>query len=455
MRLRISTLGMAAALTLLVGLSACGDSDQSTGQVATPTSTATATPTAPCSFQAGALPDETLPADAPRGAQIPIEHVIVLMQENRSFDSYFGRLPAAGHANVDGLPAGASNPDSDGTAVPVFHQNPYCTEDTNHEWSGSHDEFDDGRNDGFVIANNPDGARAMGYYDQTDLPFYYGLANTFAIADRYFCSLLGPTYPNRFFLLAATAFGHIRNDMMQGGFTQRTIFDVLDEHQISWKVYYNDVPFTFLFKLKSPRNRVRYSQFLTDAQAGTLPQVAFIDPAFSTLSGPETDEHPPASIQVGQQFVASVIDALFQSPNWASSALFLTYDEHGGFYDHVPPPPACVPDDIPPMLEAGDPAAEYDRYGFRVPFVLVSPYARPGFVSHAIYDHTSILRFIETRFGLPALTNRDANADPMLGLFDFSHPAFLNPPTLPAASLDAARQAQCEQDFPNPASSGH
>ena len=143
-----------------------------------------------------------------------------------------------------------------------------------------------------------------------------------------------------------------------------------------------------------------------------------------------------------------MVQTLLASPNWPTSALFITYDEHGGFYDHVPPPPACVPDDIPPMLESDDPPGEFDRYGFRVPFMLVSPYARPGFVSHTVYDHTSILRFIETRFGLPALTNRDANADPMLELFDFATPRLLHPPALPDATIDAARAAECEVDFP-------
>ena len=442
---------------LLVVVAGCGESDHFVSVVATAprpptsTSTPTATPTLAvplCAFQAGALPADTLPAGVPRGDQIPIDHIVVLMQENRSFDSYFGELPAAGHRDVDGLPANASNPDAEGAAVPVFHQERYCTEDTSHSWVGSHVEYSDGKNDGFVIQNDPEGARAMGYYDQTDLPFYYGLAKTFAIGDRYFCSLLGPTYPNRFYLLAATSFGHTHNDMQQGGFTQRTIFDVLDEHAISWKIYYGDIPFTFLFRIKNLRNRVRLSRFFDDAAAGALPQVSFIDPAFSNAFGPETDEHPPSNIQVGQQFTAGIVQALMESPNWPTTTLFITYDEHGGFFDHVAPPPACVPDDIPPTLEAGDPDAQFDRYGFRVPFIAVSPYVKPGFVSHHVYDHTSILRFIETRFALPALTARDANADPLLDLFDFSSPALLNPSLLPEASVDATRQAQCTADFP-------
>jgi phospholipase C len=143
-----------------------------------------------------------------------------------------------------------------------------------------------------------------------------------------------------------------------------------------------------------------------------------------------------------------VVNALFASPAWPRSAMFLTYDEHGGYYDHVPPPAACVPGDAAPLLQPGDTVADFDRYGFRVPFVLVSPYARPHYVSHRPQDHTSILRFIETRFDLPALTNRDANAEPMLDLFDFSHPALLNPPPLSPVTVDPAQLQQCRDDFP-------
>jgi phospholipase C len=403
-----------------------------------------------CRFGAGALPDETLGPEVPRGAQIPIDHIVVLMQENRSFDSYFGRLPAAGHRAVDGLPAAASNPDSDGTPVSAFHQDRYCTVDTDHSWTASHRQFGNAYNSGFVIENNPDGERAMGYYDERDLPFYYTLAREFALGDRYFSSLLGPTFPNRSYLLAGTSFGHIRNDL--GGFGQPSIFDTLDAHGVSWKVYFNDVPYvTLLFGVAGGANVTRFANFLSDAAAGTLPQVSFVDSAMG-LGRAELDEHPPANIQQGEQFSAQVTEALVNSPNWPRAVLFITYDEHGGFYDHVPPPPACPPDDIAPLLDPSDPSsdfpARFDRYGFRVPLLVISPYAKPGFVSHTIYDHTSILRFIETRFDLPALTSRDANATPVLDLFDFSRPALLNPPQLPPAPVDAGRLQACQADFP-------
>jgi phospholipase C len=146
---------------------------------------------------------------------------------------------------------------------------------------------------------------------------------------------------------------------------------------------------------------------------------------------------------VGEQFVASVANALMASPQWAHAALFHTYDEHGGFWDHMPPPPACLPDNIPPMLQTGDEPGMFDRYGIRVPVVVVSPYSRKHYVSHRTYDHTSIIRFIETRFDLPALTKRDANADPMLRLFNFRRATFATPPSLPPAPVDEAHRLQC------------
>jgi phospholipase C len=287
----------------------------------------------------------------------------------------------------------------------------------------------------------------MGYYDQTDLPFYYGLYSTFATNDRYFQSVLSQTFPNRLYLYAGTSFGVIRNDV--AGSTHKSVFDELDANFVDWKVYTAQYPLSFpsiLFKYVSDRAAQHVfpiSQYYADAAAGNLPSVSFVDPRFLDTPQVESDEHPPSNIQVGQQFVASVVNALMASPNWSSSAMFLTYDENGGFYDHVPPPSAPVPDNIPPNLHPGDTSAAFDRYGFRVPVVVISPYSKPHYVSHVVDDHTSILRFIEMRFGMPALTNRDANADPMGDMFDFSKPHFATPPTLPAAVVDQDKLAAC------------
>ncbi len=384
---------------------------------------------------------------------IPIDHILVLMQENRSFDHYFGQLRAFDPTlDVEAEPPGASNPDPTnpgGPAIPAFHQTRLCdVADVTHSWSATHRQMNNGAMDGFTTENvhalDPTGSRAMGYYNQNELPYYYTLYSTFAMSDRFFSSLPGPTYPNREYLVAGTSFGHIRNDqpVVSTEFAQPSLFNLLDDAGISWKIYYSQVTLNdvFAFVRNHPLgNKVLISQYFTDAANGTLPQVAFIDPIFAAQKNLENDEHPPANVQVGQKFVADVISALMASPNWGSSALFLTYDEHGGYYDHVPPPPAPLPDGIAPMLQAGDEPGAFDRYGIRVPTMVVSPYAKSHFVSHTIHDHTSILRFIETRFNLPALSNRDANTDPMLEFFNFQSPPFATPPALPAATVDLSR----------------
>jgi phospholipase C len=215
---------------------------------------------------------------------------------------------------------------------------------------------------------------------------------------------------------------------------------------VSWKIYFSQIPFAAEFayvRNHVPGNVVPIANYYTDAAAGRLPAVSFIDPIFVATNPVENDEHPPSNVQVGQNFVSGVVNALFRSPNWSDSAFFLTYDEHGGFYDSVAPPVAVVPDAIPPMLQAGDVVASFDRYGIRVPVAVISPYSKPHFVSHVVNDHTSILKFIETRFGLPSLTARDAAANPMLEFFNFEDPSFMQPPALPVATINPAQLAAC------------
>jgi phospholipase C len=390
---------------------------------------------------------------AAHASSIPIDHVVVLMQENRSFDSYFGRLHFEGQPHTLPEPPGSDNPnplDPAGPPIKAF-QNPNLCEvaDLNHSWNGTHEEIDGGLMDGFTAANDissanataadPTGSRAMAYYDQADLGYYYDLYNTFAMGDHYFASAPTQTFPNRLYLLAGTSFGHIRNDLpdpRSADFRQPSVFNLLDAAGVSWKAYSASYPLAFaeLFSYVRARDLAKVrpiSQYFADAASGSLPQVAFIDPLFFGPTNVENDEHPNSNVQVGEKFSHDVIGALFGSPDWGSSALFLTYDEHGGFFDHVAPPAAVPPDGIPPMLQAGDVPGAFDVYGPRVPAVVISPYSRPHFVSHVVNDHTSILRFIETRFGLPSLTARDSAANPMLEFFDFSSAHFATPPALP------------------------
>ena len=379
-----------------------------------------------------------------------VNHIVVLMQENRSADTYLGQLNAQGQPAYEAEPTnGNPNPLVTGGTITPFHKTSLCeTADLNHSWNGEHQAYDNGAMDGFTAANDinsanadptdPTGSRTMGYYDQTDFPFYYSLYNTFATDDRYFQSVMSQTYPNRFYLLAGTSFGHIRNDNPPtGGWPQTTIFDRLGAAGISWKIYYSQFPFGALFSYVQQHmdHTAPISQYYADAAAGTLPDVSFVDPIFVAAPNTETDEHPSSNVQLGQNFAYNVVNALETSPNWSDSALFLAYDENGGFYDHVAPPSAVAPDNIAPMLQSGDTQAAFDHYGFRVPVVVVSPYSKSHYVSHVVDDHTSILKFIETRYGLSALTARDAAADPMLDMFDFNTANFATPPTFTAPTV--------------------
>jgi phospholipase C len=393
----------------------------------------------PPSRQPGSLPFPHLPAGTVN-AEMPFDHLIVVMMENHSFDNILGMLPQrfASRVNVDGLPVDSSgsqlavNNDMQAQPVVASHTPTVCPPTgLNTSWNASHIAWDGGANDGFVRASS---AQAMTFFDLVDLPFTYSLASQFPVGERYFSSVLAPTYPNRRFLFTGTASGLIATEVRTfhtraaGG----TIFDRLDRLGISWKTYYSNAPSMAIIPGAVTRARLRniarLRHFYADAAAGRLPQVAFVEPAFKY-----TDEENPEDVQYGEQFVAKVVQALMASSNWRRSVLFYTYDEHGGFYDHVPPPPAIKPDRIPPRLAAGDASGDYDRYGMRVPLIAVSPYSRRNYVSRVVQDHTSILKFIETVWNIGALTFRDANARDMTDYFDFRQRPFLQPPPLAAA----------------------
>ncbi|MFO0680851.1 MAG: alkaline phosphatase family protein [Sandaracinus sp.] len=408
-----------------------------------------------CAFDRGALPWETLGQEVPIGDDIPIDHFILLMQENRSFDHYFGTMPG-----VDGLPAGgATNPDADGNPVRSFHATDYCIADVNHEWTGSHLEYHDGANDGFVTENDPHGERAMGYLDGSDLPFYWDLAQTFAMSDHHHCSVLGPTWVNREFYLAATSFGMTENDAIPASAfpvdgEDRVIFQALDRARISYRIYHDSVPFiwgpftSWALRSEQRAHQSGLESFYTDLENGSLASVVWIDPTWTTGGVTTNDEHPPANPQRGQAFIRDIVQHVMDSPYWASTAIILTYDEHGGFYDHVPPPAACPPGDgHDPILGPTDYRADFDRLGFRVPLIVASPYARTGYVSDHVTDHASILRLIEARFLLPAMTARDANAWAMTDLFDFSTTNTVRSSDLAEATVDAAHAAACAAAF--------
>jgi phospholipase C len=447
--------------------------------------------------------------DLPAGADLipQIKHIVVLMMENHSYDNYLGTLPNRG----DGLPKGpdgtpeAVNALPNGQRVAAHHltSTVQCPGNPTQTWNASHISYADGTCGGFATSvwktvPGGDPAVPMGYWTEDELPFYHDLARTFPVADRWFCSCLGPTFPNRRFLIAGTAHGLVDDlpwdlvDYPEAG----TIFDALTTSGVSWVNYHNVNRASVVLKrllsvhglialrriaqlgrwLPGVANAVRGNksftadlfplgfarcvrhlrttpQFFADAKAGTLPSVSIVDPDFGAYS-----EENPQDIASGESFSCAVVNAVMNGPAWESTLLLWIYDEHGGYYDHVQPPAAVAPDDIPARnwqlsdrwarwllriisaksladLENADCGpVTFERYGFRVPAVIVSPYARPDFVLSEVLDHTSVLKLIEEKWNLPSLTYRDAAAVSPLGALDLTAPpAFLKPPLLPEA----------------------
>jgi phospholipase C len=325
-----------------------------------------------------------------------IQHVIVSCQENRSFDHYFGFAPFAGRY---GVPAGYTQPDGNGGSVAPYHFTSLSTTDIGHSWSAVHSEWNSGKMDGFYTT---DGINCMGYYTGTELPFYYSLFQNFTLCVNYFCSVLGPTYPNRFYLVSGTSGGITNNGVYgYGVLDYPIILDLLEAAGVTWKVYnigWDNVPYgdsdnVFVFWKRwanDPRTHGTKGDYLSDAKHATLPQVSFIIPSYLR----QYDEHPPADVSVGMGIQQELVTALMASPLWSSSAYIITYDEHGGYFDHV----------APPVLDAYGP-------GIRVPTWVISPWAKPGHLEPTLYEHGSILKFIETVFGLPTLASINHHFD--------------------------------------------
>ena len=385
-------------------------------------------------------------------SMLEIEHIVVLMMENHSFDSVLGMVPheIKGRGQVDGLSAQNgqvtnSNPDAQGNRVYAQPAPSPCQQSSHpsNSWNASHEAYANGANSGFVTAELG-GPIAMAFWDQADLPFTYSLARHFPIGQRYFCSVLGQTYPNRRYLFAGTSSGTVddKADALTATPANGTIWERLDAHHISWGVYDQLVPsYVIIPGSLNPARTHPIAEFYTDAAAGRLPSFTFVDPNYLT-----TSEENPQDIQIGERFVASVVKALVHGRKWYKTALFITYDEHGGYYDHVPPPGAIPPDSIAPIQSPGTAPllpGGFDRYGFRVPLIVISPWARANYVSNVVQDHTSITAFVERKWNLPAMTFRDANAHPMTDYFDFTKPTFHKAPKLAAAPGLAAGLAQC------------
>ena len=413
--------------------------------------------------EAGALPFPGRKVGGYTG-EFPFDHLVLVMQENHSFDNYLGMLPVCGQPKADGFTFNRRDEPINWNPIGkermyVFPQSGAIgMQDTGSQnWNDSHTQIAHGAMSGFATT----GPSSMGYYTEDDLPFYYSLAKTFTLANRWYCSAPCQTYPNRRFTMAATASGVIRTDTSTVTRYPRngTIWDQLSKHNIAWANYFTDLPTSAIIAGTVTRHLANYrriEEFYLDAAAGTLPAVSLVDCNMGAVQGVlpgELDSVPlpaptftktpdriiettceseenPEDVQLGEAFVARIANAVMSGPKWPRTLMIWLYDEHGGYYDHVPPKPALLPDGYKPDLEKGDVPGDYNIYGPRVPAVVISPYSRKRDVTNVVHDHTSVLATIERQWNLPALTRRDANAHTIADFLDTSKPAFLEPPTL-------------------------
>lgn len=376
----------------------------------------------------------TAAAALPAPADSGIDHIIVLMMENRSFDHFLGWLPGS-----DGKQAGLNYRDRYGLPRTTYHLKDFqgCGHpDPDHSYEGGRIQFNGGACDGWLKSGESD-EFAVGYYDAGDLDFWRQAAPDWTVCDRYFAATMAETYPNRLYQHSA-ATDRTHNSTVTS--TLPTIWDRLADAGLGGKYYFGDVPFTALWGTKYLGISHPYSEFLADCASGGLPEVSFVDPRFSDEgSGTSGDDHPHADIRSGELFLAEVYTAVTRSPAWERTMLVINYDEWGGFFDHVAP--ATAPD-----VDPGNALR-----GFRVPSVVISPRSRRGHVAHDTYDHTSVLKAIEWRWGLAPLTERDAAARNIAEVLDFegapdlSAPAYRVPPFVAGAPCAPAGTPSVEE----------
>ncbi len=374
-----------------------------------------------------AAPDAAADAavDAPSADALlaGIDTFVVLMMENRSFDHYLGALRMLeARVDVDGLTGSESNPAPSGAPVTVHRLDDLTPADPPHGWDACHRQWNQGANDGFVREHEGSSqADVMGYHVREQLPQLYALADSSAICQRWFASVMGPTWPNRFYLHGATSHGNQGNTPALGF---RSVFDVLADAGWSHKNYFHDVAWATggYFKLAG---NAPVEDFFADAAAGQLPTFSLIDPQF--FGGGANDDHPDHDVRLGQALIASVVNALGASPQWNKCLLVITYDEHGGFYDHVSPPVTT------------DERAAFRQLGFRVPSLVIGPTVRRGQVVDATFEHVSVLSTLTRRFGLPALNDRVTAAADLSPCIDPAYLADPQPaPTLPPVTMSRA-----------------
>src|ERR1700732_5356553 len=438
------------------------------------------------------------PGSTACGKLTDIEHVVILIQENRSFDHYFGSYRGVrGFADQSAAfqqadPANTADPPI-GKLLP-FHlntatANAACTHDITHAWVPQHQSWNNGAMNGFVNSRLPidanDATLTMGYYTRADIPYYYALADAFTICDNYFCSVMGPTDPNRLYTMAASLDPDGKNggpilqsivtyrSAFYGRLTYTTMPEQLQARGISWKVYsspdetilggiLSDNVLSYFKNFQDPSSVLHQNafgpqfpvDFLSDVVSGNLPQVSWL------IGSVITSDHPPSPSIFGENILSLIVSALSANPTlWAKTILLVNFDENGGFFDHVPPvtAPPGTPGEyvtapaVPDPTVAGSPAISGPiGLGFRVPLLIISPFSRGGFVSSDLFDHTSVLRFLETLFGaeVPNLSAwRRATVGDLTSAFNFKNPD-QSIPSLPSTLPgDAQTILQCVADL--------
>jgi phospholipase C len=413
-------------------------------------------------------------------------HVVLVMMENRSFDHLLGWLKGA-----NGAQAGLTFTNERGQQFPTFPLAPYfqgCGCNLPDQAFGAPKVYNDGSWNGWLLAN-PSDTYSIGYYTQDDLPFFGQVATNWAVCDNYHAALLAETQPNRIYQHAAQTDALQNRDGL--GFlnyvTLRTIWDNLSEKGIPAHYYYSPMPKLGRGWVGSTLalwgGPLAYSdisatigQFFTDCEGGNLPTVSFVDPLFTAVEASSiiglgdtagNDDHPHSHIWNGESFLASIYNSIIGSPNWSSTVLIINFDEWGGFYDHLPPP-------YPPGWNGNVPIADreaysnagitftnvsYGRLGFRVPCIVISPWSRNGSsqkmsVNHELFDHCSVLKMIENRWGLQSLTMRDDNANDLADVLDLDHPNFSPPPILQDARLLSTYGGPCANIQETPQANG-
>ena len=414
-----------------------------------------------------------------------------MIQENRSFDHYFGQMTAYRTANAVPINGSPATIDDESTGsfsnfspvtnanIAAYHSGSVCTEDLTPDWTESHKNFNwqnpagadsNSPMDGFVqLATqisqyattlginmaDQDGHRVMGYFDGNDLNYYYFMASNFAMGDHFYSPIPSNTPAQRHFLFAATSQGYVHPLPSGKQLTAKTIWQELDAAGVSWKIYSEEKnlytylqDFSYYNQPGVSAKVVSIDQFFTDAAAGQLPGVAFIETGLHDGLSEHTSNFDPAqpqlgevpiNVQTGAQFASKIINSVMQGPSWTDSVIFFAHDEGGGFFDHVPPISVPSPDGIKPVdLTSGEVPSDFTLTASRVPNMVISPFSKKNFVSHTPMDYTAYLHFIETRWGLPTLTARDAAMPDMTEFFDFTNKPWATPPSPPAQNMSGA-----------------